>query len=112
MARSRYYLETLEATANIQMNVALILEAKALEAEKARGWLCSHFDGSQIPAHSDRVKQVIEIHEQIIEIIDGIVKMENGLASNLKVLLGEPESSGGMGGGLFDTGGQTNDLFK
>ena len=42
MDRDQAYMRMLGATANMQWNVAMILEAKAEEAEKARNWICNH----------------------------------------------------------------------
>ncbi|MEI7028213.1 hypothetical protein [Paenibacillus sp. y28] len=106
MERSESFMRILEATANIQMNVALILEAKAYEAEKTKQWICNHLVPHVFSEHTDQLKQSITIHEQLIEVVDSLTKMEQGLGKNLSILLGENESSGGGfgGGDMFDLG--------
>lgn len=110
MSRTDSYLSYLDATAKIQYNVALILEAKALHAEKSRNWICQHLSTAAYESNADHVKQAVDIHEQLIEVIDGITKMEVAFAKNLGVLIVEEDSSGlgGLGG---SAGGGFGDLF-
>lgn len=98
MSRDDAYLKILSATADIQQYVAGILQAKAAEARKTRNWLCHHVHRSSFEdQHGDQFEESYKFHEQIVEAIDGITKVEEGLAANLKVLLGqEEESAGGM----------------
>ncbi|UJF32092.1 restriction endonuclease subunit S [Paenibacillus hexagrammi] len=104
MDRHESYLSILDATAKIQHNVALILEAKALHAEKSRNWICHHLATSAYESNADHIKQATDIHEQLIAVIDGITKMEVAFAKNLNVLISEEEdaSGGGLGGGFGD----------
>lgn len=104
MSRELSYLTMLEATAIMQHHISVILQAKAIEAEKAKRWICYHiFDGS-FADKEEQLKQSVEIHEKVIEVIDGLTKLENGLAHNLKAVLNKEEQGfGGFGGfGGFD----------
>lgn len=110
MERTDSYLSFLDATAKIQFNVALILEAKALHAEKSRNWICNHLSTAAYESNAEHVKQSVDIHEQLIAVIDGITKMEVAFAKNLGVLIAEEEVSSGLGaegglGDLFGLGG-------
>jgi len=103
--RTESYLSILDAAAKIQLNVALILEAKALHAEKSRNWICHHLSTAAYENNADHIKKTSEIHEQLIAVIDGITKMEVAFAKNLNLLIGQEEeaaSNTGVGGGLGD----------
>ncbi len=101
MNREESFRRMIEASALFQYNIALMLEAKAHEAEKSRNWICHHLYAEALNGHVDQLEQTNEIHEQIIELIDGLTKMENSLASNLRVVLNrEQEEESGSGGGL------------
>jgi hypothetical protein len=109
--REQAYFSILDAIAKMQFNVALILEAKALEAEKAKNWLCNHLSSSSYDNHEIQLIEAIDIHQQMIDVIDGLTKMEAALGRKLKVILGHNESieEGGFGGGnnIFGMGGQS-----
>lgn len=114
MSREESYMRMLEASAIMQNHVAAILQAKAIEAEKAKRWICYHVFDSSFSSKEDQVKQCLEIHEKVVDIIGGLTKLENGLAHNLKVVLNKEESgfggfgSGGGGlGGLFSSDGDS-----
>ncbi len=110
MSREEAYHLTLDAIAKMQWNVAIILEAKATEAEKVRNWLCTHITNGTYPAHSDQLKTSLQLHEQNVEIIDGLTKLCNGLSRNMKVILnpdnnesdGMASMFGGMDPGVSD----------
>lgn len=107
MDRSEIYLGILESTARMQQNISIILEAKAVETEKSRIWLAHHVSPGYFEHdHEAQVKLSLEIHEQMVEMLNGLTKMEWGLARNLKILLNQDqqEPAGGMGG-FFDAGG-------
>jgi hypothetical protein len=87
MRREEAYHLTLDAIAKMQWNVAMILEAKATEAEKVRNWLCTHITNDTYDAHQDQLSTSLQLHEQNIEVIDGLTKLCNGLSRNLKVIL-------------------------
>lgn len=99
MSREKAYLQMLEATATIQWNIAMILEAKAVEAEKVKQWTQHHIHARAFDSHEDQLKQTISIHEVIVEMVEGLTKLENGLYSNLKAVLGSGDDGGGEGFG-------------
>jgi hypothetical protein len=101
LSREPYYLGILEATAVMQDNIALMLEAKAVEAEKSKNWICCQLSQSSFPNQEALLKAPIEIHEKVIEVIGGLVRMEQALGANLKVLIGEREEESD---GDFDFG--------
>lgn len=107
MSRSDSFLEILEASANIQFNISLILEAKAGEAEKSRDWICNYLNHGVYETHEEQLKQPLDMHEQFVELIDGLTKLESALAKNLKIVLNkDDESSSGRDGfgSLFNLG--------
>ncbi|BBI35019.1 restriction endonuclease subunit S [Cohnella abietis] len=109
MKREEAYHLTLDALAKMQWNVAMILEAKATEAEKVRNWILTHITNDTFDAHNDQLTTSLQFHEQNIEIIDGLTKLCNGLSRNMKVILNpDGDSSDNMAsmfGGL-DSGDQ------
>ncbi|GIP39138.1 hypothetical protein J31TS4_24180 [Paenibacillus sp. J31TS4] len=106
MNRKDEMLRILEAAVSIQKQVAGILEAKVVEADKSQSWILRHIRPEAFDSSETFHRRSIEIHESIIETIDGLTKMEQGLARNLKELLdrGEPEQGGGFGD-MFGGGG-------
>ncbi|MFP4978930.1 restriction endonuclease subunit S [Paenibacillus sp. CN-4] len=106
MSREKAFLQMLESTAVLQWNIAMILEAKAVEAEKVKDWTHHHIHPRAFESHEDQLKETIGIHEQIVELLEGLTKLENGLCSNLKAVLAPPEDAedsgdfGGMDGGF------------
>lgn len=108
MERAESFLRMLQASAKMQHEISLILEAKANEAEKSRDWICVHLNHKSYENHEDQLKKPLDMHEQFVELIDGLTKMENALAKNLKVVLNKKEdSSFGDMGGLFSGLGDT-----
>ncbi|WP_261381180.1 hypothetical protein [Paenibacillus cremeus] len=90
----------LMSVSHFQHNIALILEAKALEASRSSQWLCHHLSAAQFGQnHGEQVKRSVEIHDHVLDVIDGLTKMEQALAKNMQALLGEPEApdSGSLG---------------
>jgi hypothetical protein len=98
MSREQAFMTILEATAIMQEHVSVILQAKALEAEKAKKWICLHISDGSFADKEGQLKQCLEIHEKVIEVIEGLTKLENGLARNLKVVLNKDDAGGGFGG--------------
>ncbi|GIQ68511.1 restriction endonuclease subunit S [Xylanibacillus composti] len=78
------------STIRMHEQLAEILAHKALEAEKARNWLCGCL------AEGDPLKPCLAVHEQVVEMLEGIARVESGIVGHLKILLGEEESGGGM----------------
>lgn len=110
MSREQAYLNMLDAAAKIQWNVAMILEAKAVESEKVRNWITNHVLESSFEDHEKQLSEPLDVHDQLVEVIEGLTKLQNGLCSNLKTVLPEAdEEGGGTGldggfGGLFGGG--------
>ncbi|MCL6459918.1 MAG: hypothetical protein K6T85_18135 [Gorillibacterium sp.] len=103
MSRDQSYLLMLEASALMQQSISRILTAKMEEAKINQVWISSQLLPSQYEDASGLHKQSMELHDQLIEVIDGIAKMEFGLARNLKIILNrdEPQQSyGDMFGGV------------
>lgn len=112
MNREQAYHLTLDALAKLQWNTAMILEAKATEAEKVRNWLLTHVTGDTWTTHAEPLAASLQFHEQNVELIDGLTKLCQGLNRNMKAIL-QPEGEeggdnmasllGGLGSGLGDT---------
>lgn len=103
MSKEKSLIQMLDAAAKMQWNIALILEAKAIEAEKVRTWMLNHLNGDTFLTHGDQVAEPLKVHDQLIEVLEGLTRMETGLCNNLKVLMvkDENEQEGGMDGGMF-----------
>lgn len=110
MSRTDSYHQMLAAMSHIQQNVSQILEAKAVEAARSSQWIVNHLGEVHFDNHDNQVKKTLDIHEQLIEVIDGLTKMEQAIAKNLSVLIGGtddeemPQGEGGFGD-LFSFGG-------
>jgi hypothetical protein len=103
--REHDMLRIMEAACRMQEHVAGILEVKALEMEKSRNWICRHVLEHHYAQHDEQLKQALAFHGQMVELIDGITKVEESLARNAKTVLRHNEDSGSLGlggmGGLF-----------
>lgn len=112
MSRIDSYYRLLKAASKFQSNIALILEAKASEAERSSEWICHHLNSSHFEDHGEQLKKTMEVHNQLIEVIDSMTKMEQALARNMQVILGQLEDTGGgqpdgdQYGQLFPFGGE------
>ncbi|MBO7744756.1 restriction endonuclease subunit S [Paenibacillus sp. MWE-103] len=109
MSRESAYAKMLDASAKVQLNVAMILEAKALEAEKVRSWMINHVTPDAFGDQQEHLKAALQIHEQLVEVIDGLTKLNMGMTNVLKAALRhEVDAEGGfegmLGGGSFDMG--------
>lgn len=100
MSREQAYLNILDAAAKIQWNVAMILEAKAVESEKVRNWILNHVLDSSFEDHEKQLSDPLDVHDQLVEVIEGLTKLQNGLCSNLKTVLPPEDEEGGGDGGL------------
>ncbi|MCE3202966.1 restriction endonuclease subunit S [Paenibacillus sonchi] len=110
MSREKAYLQMLESSATIQWNIAMILEAKAVEAEKVKQWTQHHIHAKAFDSHEEQLKESISIHEVIVEMVEGLTKLENGLYSNLKAVLGSGEEGGEGGEGFGGLSGEGFDF--
>mgnify|MGYP001163344150 CR=1 FL=1 len=111
MDRTDLYMRMVDAFTRYQGEVALILEAKAAEAEKSRNWIRTFLHDGGFDGHREQLKASMAVHERLIEVIDGIVKMESALARHLKLLIAgkdEGGSDGGLFGDLFGADGGTD----
>ncbi|NBD26513.1 restriction endonuclease subunit S [Paenibacillus glycinis] len=108
MSRETAYVRMLDASAKLQWNVAMILEAKALEAEKVRSWMINHVTPDAFADQQEHLKSALQVHDQLVEVIDGLTKLSMGMTNVLKAALrhdGEAEGGfEGMLGGSFDMG--------
>jgi hypothetical protein len=100
----------MQAAAKLQLNIAIILEAKSIEAEKTRHWICNHLSLDAYEDHAEQIKETMDVHDQLIELIDGLTKMESALTKNLKIILNQNEEEEAMGSGSGGGGGM-GDLF-
>lgn len=98
MSREQSYLNILGACTLMQRHIAIILDAKASEAEKTRNWLCRHVLASSYHEDKSQLTESNKFHEQIVEMIEGITKVESGLAAHLKIFFSEEEVSSGLDG--------------
>jgi len=115
MSREQAYLHILDAASKVQWNVAMILEAKALEAEKVRNWILNHVYHNSFDEDEKQLSEPLDIHKQIVEVLEGLTKLQNGLYSNLKTVLIPAEEEGDKGGsldGLFGDGFDLEDTDK
>ncbi|MBJ6363817.1 restriction endonuclease subunit S [Paenibacillus sp. GCM10012307] len=106
MSREQSFMRVLDASAKLQWNVAMILEAKAVESEKVRNWLCNHMTSQAFTSQQEQLKGSMDVHDQLIEVIEGLTKLGQGMSSVLKVVLQQDSESGGDGvDGMFGSGG-------
>ena len=84
MSRETAYARMLDASAKLQWNVAMILEAKALEAEKVRSWLINQSTREAYAEQQEHLRETLQVHEQLIEVIDGLTKLNQGMVSVLR----------------------------
>ncbi|MFD1953708.1 restriction endonuclease subunit S [Paenibacillus thailandensis] len=87
MSRENAYLKMLGASANMQWNMAIILEAKALEAEKARNWICKHVSFDAFDENEQQLRQSVQVHDQVVEMIEGIAKYNQSMVAMLRAVL-------------------------
>lgn len=105
MNRDDYLFHILRSMVKFQHNVALILEAKADESEKARNWVLGHHSSAYYDNHSEQVKHPLDYHVHLLDVIDGLTKLEHALTKNLQTLLGPGDEPMGIVGGLGDDRG-------
>nr|WP_275444790.1 restriction endonuclease subunit S [Paenibacillus sp. ACRRX] len=85
----------------MQWSISMILEAKAMEAEKSRNWMLNHFTHQPAATPHEQIEEALEIHEQVIEVLEGLTKLQQGLARNMKTIF-HRAGSGGHGDGISD----------
>jgi hypothetical protein len=87
MDREQAYLRMLSSAANMQWNIAIMLEAKAAEAEKLRSWICNHLNAQSFSSQQSQLGQSLEMHDQVIEVVDSMTKLNQSMVSILKAVL-------------------------
>jgi len=107
MARETSYIRMLGASVKLQHNIAIILEAKALEAEKVSNWICNHVVHEVFPAQQTQLKETMVVHDQLIEVIDGLAKLNQGMVNVLRAALRHDQ--GMMGAGQSAEYGEENE---
>ncbi|KJD46053.1 restriction endonuclease subunit S [Paenibacillus terrae] len=95
MSREKAMIHMLDAASKMQWNVSMILEAKAVEAEKMRNWTLNHLEPRAFDTDEEQLGRPLEIHEQMVEMLEGLTRLQTGLCSNLKALLDQDEQQGG-----------------
>lgn len=100
MLKEKSAMKILEASTRMQWSVAELLEAKAIEMEALREWLMHTLKASAFPSENDLVMQTVAYHSLLIEILQGVTKLEAGLASHMDLLIVEEGNVGG--GAAFD----------
>lgn len=96
MTREEAFHITLDAIAKLQWHVAMILEAKATEAEKVRNWVQHHITSGTYETHSEQLAACLRFQEQNVEVIEGLTKLCNGLSRNLKEIINPDKEDDGM----------------
>ncbi|MWC28653.1 restriction endonuclease subunit S [Paenibacillus sp. MMS18-CY102] len=104
--REQAYKRMLDTAAKLQWNVSMILEAKAVEAEKVRNWMLNHVSSDSFNEQHQQLKETMRLHDQIVEVIDGLTKLGRGMNAIMKVALEHGLDSGDDGSNLFG-GGQS-----
>ncbi|MDR6553934.1 restriction endonuclease subunit S [Paenibacillus qinlingensis] len=100
MDRTELYMQMLEATAKLQYEISLMLEARVVEASKSQHWICQHINAANLEGHDHKMNVTGEINESVIDLIDGITKLENALNHQMKAMLGKHPSGSALGLGL------------
>jgi hypothetical protein len=105
MSKANASLRILAASADIQWNIAGILEAKANEMESFESWVSGALRTSEFTDPTDLMQRSAGFHEQLLSILEGVTKVEQGLSRHMQLLLEEEkEKEQGMSfGGLFGT---------
>lgn len=72
----------MQSFAKMQQDIALILEAKAVETEKVRNWLCKNMssDNSEFP-------DTMQVHENLVEVIGGLTRLHQSMCNMLRASL-------------------------
>ena len=104
MTREEAWRVALDALAKIQWNVSMILEAKAVEAEKVRNWLINHLTHGTFVSHQDQVTASLQFGSLNVQVIEGLAKVMGGLTRNLKAAL----QTGSDGDDLFSASDESN----
>jgi hypothetical protein len=82
MEREQSYAIIMQSFAKMQQDIAIILEAKAVETEKVRNWLCTNMSSD-----NSELKDSLEVHENLVEVIGGLTKLHQSMCSMLRAAL-------------------------
>lgn len=100
--REQAFQRMLDTAAKLQWDISMILEAKAVEAEKVRNWICNHVSSDAYYEQQHQLKESLRMHDQIVEVIDGLTKIGRGMNAVMRVALEHgldgDDSSGMLGG--------------
>lgn len=100
MSKEESFMRILDASVVIQYNTYLILQGKAVEAEKVSRWVLT-----QYPRSKGELSDSLSIHEQIVEQIEGLTRIGSGLCRNLRIILGtDDQGDDNMGMDTFEFG--------
>lgn len=105
--REQAFKRILDTAAKLQWDVSMILEAKAVEAEKVRNWICNHVSSDSYYEQQHQLKESLRMHDQIVEVIEGLTKLGKGMNAIMRVAL-EHGLEGDDGSGMF--GGNSGGL--
>ncbi len=107
-SREQAFKQMLDTAAKLQWNVSMILEAKAVEAEKVRNWICNHVSSDAYSEQHQQLTESVRMHDQIVEVIDGLTKLGRGMNAIMKVALEHGLENSDEGSMMFggSTGGQ------
>lgn len=100
--REQAFQRMLDTAAKLQWDISMILEAKAVEAEKVRNWICNHVSSDAYYEQQQQLKESLRMHDQIVEVIEGLTKIGRGMNAVMRVALEhglEGDDNGGMLGG-------------
>ncbi|WP_261378482.1 restriction endonuclease subunit S [Paenibacillus agilis] len=103
MDREHANIRILESMADMQWNIAIMLEAKTLEAEKVRNWLLNHMVASDSADVYEQTKDALDVHTQVIEVIAGLTRLQQSLNRNLQTIL-DPDGQDEQGAGHANNG--------
>ncbi|WP_225445881.1 restriction endonuclease subunit S [Paenibacillus arenosi] len=104
MDREHANIRILESMADMQWNIAIMLEAKTLEAEKVRNWLLNHMIASDSADAHEQTKDALDVHAQVIEVIAGLTRLQQSLNRNMQTIL-DPDGQDEQGAGHANNGG-------
>jgi hypothetical protein len=95
VGRLQDYESILDSAGRMQASIARVLEAKAGEARINQEWITRQLKAADLTSAGDVHSLALEMHDQLIDVLDGLTKMETGMVRNLKVLLGEEDEVDG-----------------
>lgn len=98
----------MDSAALIQASIAKLLTAKAGEAKLAQGWIAVQIRPEDCEGPEEVHQTAMEMHDQMIEILEGITKMEIAIARQLRLLLEPDEEEASSYDGLLGSDRETS----